>query len=173
MIEELQSIEKNDTWELVELPPRKTPINVKWVYKTKMKPNGEVGRYKARLVARGFLQRHGLDYNEVFALVARIETISLIVAIASCKKWFMFQLDVKSTFVNGSLEEKVYACQPLGFEIRGKEGSVYKLKKALYGLKQSPSACNKRIDGLFINICLSNVSMSMGYRARIQQISLR
>ena len=83
MEEELRSIEKNQTWELVHLPQGKRPIDVKWVYKTKVKPNGDVSKYKARLVARGFLQKHGLDYNEVFAPVARLETVRLIVAATS------------------------------------------------------------------------------------------
>ncbi|MCI54169.1 reverse transcriptase, partial [Trifolium medium] len=94
--------------------------------------------YKARLVAKGFLQKHGLDFNEVFAHVARLETIRLVVVIASYKGWPMHQLDVKSAFLNGPLEEEVYVKQPPGFEIKGQEEKVYKLKKALYGLKQAP-----------------------------------
>lgn len=83
MEEELRSIKKNDTWELVELPSNKKALDVKWVFKTKLKPNGEVSKYKARLVARGFLQRNGMDYTEVYSPVARIETIRLVVAYAS------------------------------------------------------------------------------------------
>ena len=112
MEEELRSIEKNQTWELVHLPQGKRPIDVKWVYKTKVKPNGDVSKYKARLVARGFLQKHGLDYNEVFAPVARLETIRLIVATASNRNQSLYQLDVKSAFLNGPLEEEVYITQP-------------------------------------------------------------
>ena len=151
MLDELQSIEKNETWSLVKLPTSKKCIDVKWVYKTKLKPDGQVAKYKARLVARGFLQRQGLDYNEVFAPVARMETIRLIIAIASWKSWKMFQLDVKSAFLNGELEEEVYVSQPPGFEIKGKEDYVYRLRKALYGLKQAPRAWNKKIDQFLIS----------------------
>src|SRR6187399_2543367 len=101
MKEELKSIEKNNTWELMRKTVNKRPIDVKWVFKLKMKPNGEIAKYKARLVAKGFLQKQGLDFNEVFAPVARIETIRLVVAIATYKNWSMHQLDVKSAFLNG------------------------------------------------------------------------
>jgi len=140
MIEELDSIEKNDTWRLVQLPTDKKCIDVKWVFKTKLKPDGQVEKYKARLVARGFLQKYGQDYYEVYAPVARMETIRLIVAIEVKNNWSMYQLDVKSTFLNGELEEEVYVNQPPRFEIKGKEEYVYKLDKALYGLKQAPRA---------------------------------
>jgi len=108
MAEKLAAIEKSRTWFLTELLVNKKPIDVKWVFKLKLNPNRIVSKRKARLVAKGFLQKHGLDYSEVFALVARIETIRLMVALASSKGWPMFQLDVKSTFFNGPLEEKVY-----------------------------------------------------------------
>jgi len=150
MIEELDSIEKNDTWRLVQLPTDKKCIDVKWVFKTKLKPDGQVAKYKARLVARGFLQKYGQDYYEVYALVARMETIRLIVAITVKNNWSMYQLDVKLTFLNGELEEEVYVNQPLGFEIKGKEEYVYKLDKALYGLKQAPRAWNKKIDSFLV-----------------------
>jgi len=104
MIEELDSIEKNDTWRLVQLPTDKKYIDVKWVFKTKLKPDGQVAKYKAMLVARGFLQKYGQDCYEVYAPVARMETIRLIVAIAVKNNWSMYQLDVKSTFLNGELE---------------------------------------------------------------------
>ena len=113
----------------------KKPIDVKWVFKLKFNPDGTISKRKERLVARGFLQRKGLDYSEVFAPMAIIETIRLVVALTSGKGWPMFQLDVKSTFLNGPLEEEVYVTQPLGFEIKGSENKVYRLRKALYGLK--------------------------------------
>ena len=104
MKEELQSIERNGTWESVKLPKGKKAICVKWVYKIKHKANGEVAKYKARLVARGFLQKEGIDYNEVIALVARLETVRMVVADASNKGWSMYQMDVKSAFLNRYLE---------------------------------------------------------------------
>jgi len=139
MKEELQSIEKNGTWELVKLPKGKKVIGVKWVYKVKHKPNGEIAKYKARLVEKGFLQRKGIDYTEVFAPVARLETIRMIVAAACNIGWSMYQMDVKFAFLNGYLEEEVYTLQPPGFE-KEKQEKVYMLRKALYGLKQSPRA---------------------------------
>ena len=106
MIDELTAIEKNQTWSLVHLPPNKHKIGVKWVFKQKLNPDGSIAKHKARLVARGFLQKPGLDYSEVFAPVARLETIRLVVSIASARNWPIFQLDVKSAFLNGPLEEE-------------------------------------------------------------------
>ena len=106
-------------------------------FKTKLKPDGQVAKYKAKLVERGFLQKYGQDYYKVYAIVGRMETIRFIVAIAVKNNWSMYQLDVKSAFLNGELEEEVYVNQPPGFEIKGNEEYVYKLDKALYGLKQA------------------------------------
>ncbi|KOM41011.1 hypothetical protein LR48_Vigan04g120900 [Vigna angularis] len=142
MQEEIDSIERNQTWELVDLPSNKRPIALKWVYKSKINPQGVVIRHKARLVAKGFLQKAGVDYGEVFAPVARVETIRLVVSLATKFHWSLHQLDVKSAFLNGRLEEEVYVVQPLGFEVKGQHDKVYKLRKALYGLKQAPRAWN-------------------------------
>ena len=149
MDEEINSITKNDTWELATLPQGYKPIGVKWVYKEKKNAKGEVERYKARLVAKGYSQREGIDYDEVFAPVARLETVRLIISLAAQNKWKIHQMDVKSAFLNGFLEEEVYIEQPLGYEVKGHEGKVLKLKKALYGLKQAPRAWNTRIDKYF------------------------
>ncbi|WJX39045.1 hypothetical protein P8452_26635 [Trifolium repens] len=107
------------------------------------------GAYRL-LVAKGFLQKQGLDYDEVFSPVARHETIRLVIALACSRKWPLFHLDVKSAFLNGPLEEDVYVKQSPGFELKGKERKVLKLNKALYGLKQAPRAWNKRIDQFFV-----------------------
>ncbi|WJX17845.1 hypothetical protein P8452_07710 [Trifolium repens] len=107
------------------------------------------GAYRL-LVAKGFLQKQGLDYDEVFSPVARHETIRLVIALACSRRWPLFHLDVKSAFLNGPLEEDVYVKQPPGFELKGKEDKVLKLNKALYGLKQAPRAWNKRIDQFFV-----------------------
>ncbi|WJX45884.1 hypothetical protein P8452_32732 [Trifolium repens] len=136
MNEELRSIEKNNTWDLYDLPSDKKAIDVKWVYKAKQNPEGKIIKYKARLIAKGFLQKQGLNYDEVFSPVARHETIWLVIALACSKRWPLFHLDVKSTFLNGPLEEDVYVKQPPGFELKGKDDKVLKLHKALYGLKQ-------------------------------------
>ena len=144
--EELDSIERNNMWELVDLPQGKESIGVKWVYKVKCNANGSVHKYKARLVVKGYVQKYGIDYLETFSPVARFETIRFIVALAAHMKWKVFQFDVKSAFLNGNLEEDVYVKQPHGFVIDGKQEKVYKLKKALYGLKQALRAWYARLD---------------------------
>ncbi|KAH9735190.1 hypothetical protein KPL71_017659 [Citrus sinensis] len=150
MDEEIASIEKNNTWELTELPMGQRTIGVKWVYKTKLKENGEIDKYKARLVAKGYKQEFGVDYKEVFAPVARLKTIRLIIALAAQNSWPVFQLDVKSTFLHGELQEEVFIEQPPGYVKLGSEHKVYKLKKALYGLKQAPRAWYSHIDAYFL-----------------------
>lgn len=150
MDEEIDSIEKNQTWELVNLPQGKEVIGVKWVYKTKLNANGDVQKHKARLVAKGYSQQPGIDYNETFAPVARMDTVRTILAIAAQNKWAVYQMDVKSAFLNGILEEEVYVEQPPGYETLGHENKVYKLKKALYGLKQAPRAWYSRIDSYLL-----------------------
>ncbi|KAH9745480.1 hypothetical protein KPL70_004087 [Citrus sinensis] len=149
MDEEIKAIVKNDTWELTTFPKGHKAIGVKWVYKKKRNAKGEIERHKARLVAKGYSQKAGLDYDEVFAPVARLETIRLIISLAAQNKWKIFQMDVKSAFLNGFLEEEVYIEQPLGYVVKGHEDKVLRLKKALYGLKQAPRAWNSRIDKYF------------------------
>ena len=116
---EIQSIEKNETWELTDLPVGGKMIGVKWVYKTKLNEHGEVEKFKARLVAKGYAQQYGVDYKEVFAPVARLDTVRLILALAAQKGWIVYQLDVKSAFLHGELSEEVFVEQPRGYEIRG------------------------------------------------------
>ena len=111
---------------------------MKWVFKIKRNADGSISKYKARLVAKGYVQQHGVDYDEVFAPVARIETIRLIIALAAHEGWEIHHLDVKTTFLHGELKEEVYVVQPEGFYVAGKENKVYKLKTTLYGLKQAP-----------------------------------
>ena len=149
MDEEIGAIKKNDTQELTDLPQGHKAIGVKWVYKTKTNQDGEVEKYKARLVAKGYKKRYGIDYDEVFAPVARVDTIRLLTTIAAQNEWKIFQMDVKSTFLNGYLEEEIYIEQPLGYVQKGEEDKVYWLKKALYGLKQAPRAWNTRVDEYF------------------------
>lgn len=124
MEEEIQSIEKNNTWELTTLPKDHKAIGVKWVYKVKKNAYGEVQRYKTKLVAKGYKQRHGINYEEVYVPVAHMEMIRLLISLAAETKWKIHQLDVKSTFLNGYLEEEVYVEQPLGFVVRNHEDKV-------------------------------------------------
>lgn len=149
MNREIESIEANETWELCELPHGFKTIGVKWVYKTKLNENGEIDKCKARLVAKGYAQKYGIDYTEVFAPVARWDTIRAILAMAAEKSWKIHQLDVKSAFLHGELTETVYVDQPQGYEKKEEAAKVYKLKKALYGLKQAPRAWYSRIEGYF------------------------
>ncbi|KAI4336284.1 hypothetical protein L6164_014828 [Bauhinia variegata] len=150
MDEEIKSIEKNQTWKLVELPIGAKKIGVKWVYKTKLNELGEVDKYKARLVVKGYSQQRGIDYTEVYAPVARMDTVRMIIAFAAQRGWNLYQLDVKSAFLHGELKEDVFVEQPRGYEKKGSEHKVYKLQKALYGLKQAPRAWFSRIESYFI-----------------------
>eukprot|EP00253_Pinus_taeda_P007197 PITA_07197 len=143
---EFQSLQKNHTWTLSDLPEGKKPIRCKWVYKVKYKANGTLDKYKARLVARGFSQKEGIDYEETFAPIAKMSTIRLVLVLAAQFKWKVHQMDVKSAFLNGDLQEEVYMTQPQGFKIVGQEHKVCRLAKALYGLKQAPWAWYMKID---------------------------
>nr|GEU94492.1 zinc finger, CCHC-type [Tanacetum cinerariifolium] len=137
---ELDSINRNNTWELATLPKEHKAIGLKWVFKTKKDANENIIKHKARLVEKGYIQEHGIDFEEVFAPVARMETIRLLLAIAANNKWEVHHLDVKSAFLHGDLKEEVYVTQPEGFVKKQDQGKVYRLIKALYGLRQSPCA---------------------------------
>lgn len=146
MINELEAIEKNGTWKLTTLPPGHKAIGLKWVYKLKKDTNGNVVKRKARLVAKGYVQRYGIDYEEVFSPVARIETIRLLLALAAKQGWQVHHVDVKSAFLNGDLQEEVYVSQPEGFVKEQHREKVYRLYKALYGLRQAPRAWNAKLN---------------------------
>jgi hypothetical protein len=146
MNEELDKIEKNDTWELVPRPTDKNVIGSKWVYKNKMNEQGNIVRNKARLVCKGYAQIEGLDFDETFAPVARLEAIRMFLTYACHKKFKVYQMDVKSSFLNGGLKEEVYMEQPEGFQLSDNPEFVCKLKKDLYGLKQAPRAWYHRLD---------------------------
>ncbi|GLT50492.1 hypothetical protein SLA2020_239750 [Shorea laevis] len=150
MAKEIGSIERNQTWELTDLLEGHKTIGVKWIYKTKLKENGEVDKFKARLVAKGYKQEFGIDYQEVFAPVVRMDTIRLVIALVAQNSWPIYQLDVKSAFLHGNLQEQVFIDQPPGYVKSGSEHKVYRLKKALYGLKQAPRAWYSRIDAYFL-----------------------
>ncbi|GJS46051.1 ribonuclease H-like domain, reverse transcriptase, RNA-dependent DNA polymerase [Tanacetum coccineum] len=143
---ELDSINRNNTWKLTTLPKGHKAIGLKWVFKTKRDANGNIIKHKARLVAKGYIQEHGIDFEEVFAPVARMETIRLLLAIAANNKWEVHHLDVKSAFLHGDLKEEVYVTQPEGFIKKQDQGKVYRLIKALYGLRQAPRAWNIKLD---------------------------
>ena len=119
------------------------------MFKTKFNVNGIVDKFKARLVAKGYSQKEGIDYEDTFALVAKMNTIRLIISLAIKFDWVLHQMDVKSTFLNGDLREEIYLVQPEGFVKHGKKFLVCKLKKALYGLKQAPRSWYEKIDKFF------------------------
>jgi hypothetical protein len=140
MDDELKSIGENKTWEYTSLPAGQKAIGLKWVYKVKRDPEGKIVKHKARLVAKGYSQRQGVDFEEVFAPVARMETVRLLLAMAAHCGWEVHHMDVKSAFLNGDLAEEVYVSQPPGYIAIGKEQQVLKLSKALYGMRQAPRA---------------------------------
>jgi len=152
MREEYDSLMTNNTWTLVPLPAGRKPISCKWVFKIKQGANGEVECYKARLVARGFTQTYGVDYNETFAPVAKFTSIRSILALAALEDMDIHQMDVKIAFLNGELEEEIYMEQPQGFVHQGGEHLVCKFQKSLYGLKQSPRAWNQKLDAFLKSI---------------------
>ncbi|WVZ76487.1 LOW QUALITY PROTEIN: hypothetical protein U9M48_024462 [Paspalum notatum var. saurae] len=141
MHEELENFERNHVWDLVELRPNCRPIGTKWVFKNKQGEDRMVVRNKARLVAQGFCQKEGTDYEETFALIAHLEAIRILLAFAASKGFKLQQMDVKSAFLNG---------QPLGFESARFPDRVYKLRKALYGLKQAPRAWYARLKSFLL-----------------------
>nr|GFB37487.1 putative reverse transcriptase, RNA-dependent DNA polymerase [Tanacetum cinerariifolium] len=138
--EKLLQFKMQKVWVLVDLPYGKRAIGTKWVYRNKKDERGIVVRNKARLVAQGHTQEEGIDYEEVFALVARIEAIRLYLAYASFMGFMVYQMDVKSAFLYEIIEEEVYVCQPLRFEDPDHPDKVYKVVKELYGLHQAPRA---------------------------------
>ena len=135
MIEEYSLIMKNDVWEVVSKPTGKFVVMSRWIYKIKHASDGNIKKYKARFVARGFTQKEGIDYDETFAPVARYTTIRTIISLAVVFGWKLHQMDVKTTFLNGKIDEEVYTEQLEGFVTHGDKSHVCKLKKALYGLK--------------------------------------
>ncbi|KAK8923585.1 hypothetical protein KSP39_PZI019845 [Platanthera zijinensis] len=139
MKEEMAALWANQTWTLVPFPPGQKPVGCKWVFVIKHAPDGTIDRLKARLVARGFTQKQGLDYDETFSPVEKLNTVRVLISMAAHRQWPLLQLDIKNAFLNGGLHEMVYMQQPPGFEST-EESRVCHLLKSLYGLKQSPRA---------------------------------
>ncbi|GJS85588.1 retrovirus-related pol polyprotein from transposon TNT 1-94 [Tanacetum coccineum] len=140
MQEELLQFKRLDVWVLVPLPDNIKPLTLKWLFKNKHDEENTVIRNKSRLVVRGYRQEEGIDFEESFAPVARMEAIRIFLAYAAHKSFTVFQMDVKTAFLHGTLKEDVYVCQPEGFIDADHPSHVFKLKKALYGLKQAPRA---------------------------------
>jgi Reverse transcriptase (RNA-dependent DNA polymerase)/Integrase core domain len=163
MEEELNALEKNETWEICQLPKNKKPVGCKWVYKIKYKSDGTLERYKARLVAKGYTQTQGIDYHETFAPVAKMNTVRILFSIATNKNWNLQQMDVKNAFLQGTLEEEVYMNLPPGHKMENLSNIVCRLKKSIYGLKQSPRAWYSKLSHFLLscNFKVSNADNSL------------
>ena len=151
MNEEIESLHQNRTWDLVKPPSGKKIVGCKWVFKRKEGiPGVEDARYKARLVAKGYSQVHGVDFHDVFSPIVKHSSIRVLLALVAMYDLELEQLDVKTAFLHGELEEQIYMEQPHGFEVDGKEDHVCLLKKSLYGLKQSSRQWYKRFDSFML-----------------------
>ncbi len=150
---EFKSLMDNDTWNLVDLPEGR---GCKWIFRVKYDGEGEVKKFKGRLVAQGYSQKYGVDYDEVFSPVARFSSICTLLAFAVKRGMMVHQMDVVTAFLNGDLKEDIYMQQPPGYVSPGKESKVCKLKKSLHGLKQSPRCWNEKF---------SNCMKQMGKRS--------
>jgi hypothetical protein len=155
MMEEHQSIMKNDVWEIVPRPKEKSVVTSKWVYKIKHAADGSVHKYKARFVARGFSQKEGEDYDETISPVPRYTSIRVIVSLVASMGWNLHQMDVKTTFLNGEIEEEVYIEKPQWFEVYSRDTHMCILKKDLYRLKKAPRAWYARMDSYITRLGFS------------------
>ncbi|KAM2951735.1 hypothetical protein COP2_001189 [Malus domestica] len=147
MNKEIKSMKKNQVWSLVPKPAGITKtVDCKWVFNTKRDSQGNIDKHKTRLVAKGFAEREGIDYNETFSPVSTKDSKQMILALTAHLDLELHQMDVKTAFLNGDLEEDIYMHQPPGFVKMGKESLICKLNKPIYGLKQSYRQWNKKFD---------------------------
>ena len=153
--DEVEFILQNHMWELVDLPPGSKPLGYKWIFKKKMKADGSSDKYKARLLIKGYEQKEGLEYFDTYSPVTRISSIRMLIAIAAIHNLEIHQMDVKTTLLNGDLDEEIYMKQPEGFIVSGQEKKVCRLAKSLYGLKQAPMLWHEKFD---------NVMMTDGFK---------
>ena len=151
MEEEMDSLAKNNTWDLVELPEGRSVVGCKWVFKLKRKVDGSIERYKARLVAKGYSQVEGIDFHEIFSPVVKLVSIRTVLALTALLDLELEQLDVKTTFLHGDLDEEIYMDQPEGFVQGRSRRLVCKLRKSLYGLRQSPRQWYKKFDSFMVS----------------------
>ena len=148
MQDEMKSLHENDTYELVKLPTGMRALKNKWVFKIKNEEHSSKPRFKARLVVKGFSQRKGVDFEEIFSPVVKMSSIRAVLGLATSLDLEIEQMDVKTTFLHGDLDKEIYMEQPEGFVAKGKEGYVCKLKKSLYGLKQAPRQWYKKFESV-------------------------
>jgi hypothetical protein len=169
MTKEYQSIMKNEVWEIVPRPKNKDVVSSRWIFKIKHATDGSIEKYKARFVAHGFSQKEGIDYEETFSPVARYTSIGTIIALAAKMKWKLHQMDMKTTFLNGVIEEEVYIEQPQGFEVEDRKSHVCRLKKSLYGLKQAPRAWYGRIDSFLTSLGFTKSKANSNFYFKIMK----
>lgn len=131
----MDPIQRNNTWVLVDRPEDKKIIGLKWMFKTKYQANGEVQKFKARIVAKGYSQQLGIDEEDVYQLVAHMKNVRFLFALAAQKGWSLFHLDIKSAFLNGEMSEEVYVEQTIVFEVEREHEKVYRLKKSFIWVK--------------------------------------
>ncbi|CAM8920416.1 unnamed protein product [Rhodiola kirilowii] len=163
MEKEFTALSKTQTWTLVPPPPNINIIGSKWVFKTKHRPDGSIDKHKARLVARGFTQQSGIDYQDTFSPVVKPGTIRIVLSLAVSRGWCLRQIDVDNAFLHGHLDTAIYMQQPPGFEDLRFPNHVCKLQRSIYGLKQSPRAWFA---------CLSNKLQQLGFIASRANASL-
>ena len=161
MKSEIQSMYDNQVWTLIDPPKGTKTIGCKWVFKKKTDMDGKVHTYKARLVAKGFKQTYGIDYDETFSPVAMLKSIRILIAIAAYHDYEIWQMDVKTAFLNGNLLEDVYMTQPEGFVQPKNSGKVCKLQRSIYGLKQASQGWNLRFENQSKGLDLSKMKMSL------------
>ena len=140
------------------LPQGRKAIGNKWIFKIKRNSDDQVERFRARLVVKGYAQKEGIDFNEIFSPVVRLTTVRVVLAMCATFDLYLEQLDVKTAFLHGKLEEEIYMQQLGGFEERGKQKLVCRLNKSLYGLKQAPRCWYKRFDSFIINLGYNRLS---------------
>jgi hypothetical protein len=143
---EIDSILSNGTWEMVDRPYGCKPIGCKWVFNAKLRSDGNIDKYKVRLVAKGYTQKEGEDFFYTYSPVARLIIIRVLLSLAASHGMFVHQMDVKTTFLNGELEEEISMTQPDGFVVKGQEDKVCKLLKSLYGVKHAPKQWHEKFD---------------------------
>jgi hypothetical protein len=168
MKEEMDSFVNNQTWDLVQFPVGKRALQNTWVYRLKEEDGGK-NKYKARLVVKGFSQKKGIDFDEIFSPVVKMNSIRTILSLVVIEYLHLEQLDVKTTFLHGDLDEQIYMQQPQGYEVKGKQNLVCRLKKSLYGLKQAPRQWYLKFDRFMIEQGYSRChSDHCGYFKRLE-----
>jgi len=148
MQDEMKSLYDNHTFDLVKLPKGKKALKNRWIYRVKQESNSTSPRYKARLVLKGYIQRKGIDFNEIFSPVVKMSSIRIVMSLAATFDLEVEQMDVKTAFLHGDLEEEIYMKQHDGFLVEGKEDHVCRLRKSLYGLKQAPRQWYKKFESV-------------------------